>query len=87
MLHLRPNMMRLNPNTPKHTDFVDITHFMHHATIMKSLCNQFKGAIQDRIAENSVKHDLFQLLGNKSDPQTVKNLSENYNFEKNQTNL
>ena len=86
MLYLLPNMLRLNPNAPNHTDFVEITPFIYHVTIdrmtiVKSPWNQFKEGTQDQIAENVGKNDLFQFLGNKIDPQIVKNLSENYNFK------
>ena len=73
MLHLHPTTHRLNHNSPKHKECLDVTHFVCHVTIeymiiSQSPCDHFKEANQERTLDNAGEHGLFQFLTNKSNP-------------------
>ena len=67
MLHLHPNMHHLNPNSLKHNEFFDATHFLihviiDHQNITQSPCNYFMEANQDKIVEEIGAHNFFFML-------------------------
>ena len=59
-------MLRLNPNTPKHKEFIDATQFLFRVTIdyrniAQTLHNQIMEAAQEKVTEDiGEPHELFQ---------------------------
>ena len=76
-LHLHPNMFSLNPVTPNHGEFLDITKLIHHVTIdcqkfTQIRCERFKEVTKYMIVESTGVHYLFQFLVNKNNPGNTK---------------
>ena len=72
-------MCRLNPNTPKHNDFIDINKYVCHVPIdcqnfTQKLREKFKEATQYRIVESIGAQDLFQFLVNTNNPGNAKKM-------------
>ena len=86
VLHLHPNIHRLNPSTPNHKEFLENTKFMFHVIIdhqnfTQKSHDKFKEATQYMILESTLVNYLYQFLGNKSNPGNVKKLKTRYDFE------
>ena len=87
IFHLRPNMLRLNTNTPKHEEFLDATQFVFYVTIVyqnfaQAPCEKIVEATQDKVAEDMEEpHELFQFLDRVNSPSNVRNLSAHVNIK------